>query len=395
MLIQTRYLACHPTNNACDMSIATGFATKDGTARYHHRQPQGHPGHVRDLQGCHASSIGFGTYLGDPDAQTDERYAGAIDAALQHGCNVIDTAINYRCQRSERVIGKTLERLIQEGRIARDELLLCTKGGYLPFDAEFPADPQRYVLKHFLEPGILPYDEFVAGCHCLHPRYLDHQLAASLHNLRVETVDVYYLHNPEQQLEEVSREQLRHRMEAAFTWLERKAQDGAVRLYGTATWNGYRANPAARDHLSLQELVTLARQVGGAHHHFRVIQLPFNLAMPEAHAFPNQAVDGQWMSVLEAANRLGVSVVTSASLLQSRLIKLPASMAHFIPTLETDAQRSLQFARSTPGITTALVGMQRKEHVEENLKLAGLPPLSSDQVAQLFTKTNTPYGATS
>ncbi|MBI3320526.1 MAG: aldo/keto reductase [Candidatus Omnitrophica bacterium] len=374
-------------------SLVRGYATEEGTARYHHRQHCCHPGHVRDLHGLRVSSIGLGTYLGDPNAQTDERYASAIDAALQRSCNVLDTAINYRCQRSERVIGETLERLIHEHRIARDELVLCTKGGYLPFDAEFPADPQRYVLETFLEPGILPYDEFAAGCHCLHPRYLDHQLETSLKNLRLETIDVYYLHNPEQQLEEISRDQLMSRMEAAFAWLERKVRERAVRLSGTATWNGYRANPEARDYLSLHELVKLARRVGGERHHFRVIQLPFNLTMPEAYAFPNQAVDGQWMSLLEAAGRLGVSVVTSASLLQSRLAKLPASMARFIPALETDAQRALQFARSTPGIITALVGMQRAGHVEENLKLANLPPLSSEQVAQLFTKTKTSHAA--
>lgn len=377
------------------MSPVVGCATEDGTTRYHRRQHQCHSSHVRRFEGLSASSIGVGTYLGDPDARTDEQYAGAIEAALQRGCNVIDTAINYRCQRSERVIGKTLERLVRQGRIARDEVLLCTKGGYLPFDGAFPADPQRYVLETFLQPGILPYDEFVAGCHCLDPRYLDHQLTTSLKNLRLETIDVYYLHNPEQQLEEVPRDRLMSRIDAAFTWLEGKVREGVIRLYGTATWNGYRVNSNSRDYLSLQELVALARRIGGERHHFRVIQLPFNLVMPEAYAFHNQAVDGRWMSALEAAGRLGLSVVASASLLQSRLAKLPASMARFIPSLETDAQRALQFARSTPGVTTALVGMQHAGHVEENLKLAGLPLLSPEHVAQLFTKTPASHGAAS
>ena len=46
--------------------------------------------------------------------------------------------------------------------------------------------------------------------------------------------------------------------------------------------------------------------------------------------------------------------------------------------------RSLQFVRSTPGVTTALVGMKRVPHVEENLKTAEVAPATSEQYAKLF-----------
>ena len=131
----------------------------------------------------------------------------------------------------------------------------------------------------------------------------------------------------------------------------------------------------------------LARRAGGHAHHFRAIQLPYNLAMPEAYAFQNQAVEGDTVSVLEAARRLELSVIVSASLLHSRLTRLPASLAEHIPGLATAAQRALQFARSTPGVTAALAGMQQRAHVEENLELARVPVMSSEQIRRIFDRT--------
>jgi aryl-alcohol dehydrogenase-like predicted oxidoreductase len=369
------------------MSIASAeWATAEGTMRYRARQAACHPDHFRPMGQAWVSSIGLGTYLGDPDDATDALYDAAIGAALAEGANLLDTAANYRCQRSERVIGATLRRLIRNGAARRDEVIVCTKAGYLPFDGDIPFNPPDYIRRTFLESGLVPYDELVGGSHCLAPPYLEHQLATSLHNLQMDTIDVYYLHNPEQQLDHVPRPEFARRIEAAFAWLEAQVRAGRIRRYGVATWQGLRSNPEATAYLSLPDLVEIARRAGGAEHRFRMIQLPYNLAMPEAHAFKNQTVDGQPMTVLEAAARLDVDVVASASLLQQRLTRLPAPMAALIPDLQTDAQRAIQFTRSTPGLTVALVGMKRAEHVRENLAVARVAPLDAAQVARLFER---------
>jgi aryl-alcohol dehydrogenase-like predicted oxidoreductase len=60
-------------------------------------------------------------------------------------------------------------------------------------------------------------------------------------------------------------------------------------------------------------------------------------------------------------------------------------MAEFIPGLTTDAQRALQFVRSTPGITTALVGMKTTTHVDENAKIGALAPMAWEQFQRLFS----------
>jgi aryl-alcohol dehydrogenase-like predicted oxidoreductase len=54
--------------------------------------------------------------------------------------------------------------------------------------------------------------------------------------------------------------------------------------------------------------------------------------------------------------------------------------------MKSDAERAMQFVRSTPGITTALVGMSRVEHVHENLAIVGVAPASQDQFSQLFQR---------
>jgi aryl-alcohol dehydrogenase-like predicted oxidoreductase len=197
-------------------------------------------------------------------------------------------------------------------------------------------------------------------------------------------VDVYFLHNPETQLGEVPREEFERRLCRAFEVLEDSAARGRIRYYGTATWQAYRASPEAPEYLSLARVVALARDVGGEGHRFRVIQLPYNLAMAEAFGLANQEVGGEKVTLLEAAARLGISVVASVPLYQARLARgLPPDLRRSLG-LDTDAQRAIQFVRSTPGITAPLVGMKRRAHLEENLEVSKAPPIAPEQIASLF-----------
>ena len=315
-------------------------ATREGTARYRERfGDRVAKDHFREQHGLALSSIGIGTYLGNADEATDQAYTRAVVRAVQLGVNVIDTAANYRFQRSERSIGEALKILANEHGIAREELVICTKGGYLPFDGAPPRNVREYVNETFVKPGIASFEDIVGGSHCMTPSYLQSQLDQSLRNMGLECVDVYYIHNPESQLQQVAEQEFYQRLTAAFERLEENRRQGKLAHYGVATWNGFRVAPNSGGHHSLARMVEIAREIGGEQHGFHFIQLPFNLAMPEA------------TTVIDEAQRFGVTVVTSASLLQGRI----------------PPQEAIEFVRSTPGITTSLIGMSRVSHVEANL----------------------------
>lgn len=370
-----------------------GYATPQGTSRYrerftelsqsgHFRQPQHAPGATE----LWFSSIGIGTYLGEPDDASDQLYTDAISTALRRGINLVDTAINYRHQRSERNIGDAIERLVSEGEITRDEVIVCSKAGYLSFDGAVPEDPRAYLTREYVQPGLFKPDEIAGGMHCMAPGFLADQIERSRRNLRLSTIDVYYLHNPESQLGDVTRDVFRARLKAAFTALEKAVKEGRIRFYGVASWNAFRVTSDDKPYMSLPEVVEIAQDAGGDNHHFRFVQLPFNLAMPEGYAVPNQRVGKEMMSAMRFAQQAGVAVIGSASLYQAQLTRnLPEFLGEKIG-MECDAERALQFARSAPGLLTALVGMGKPVHVLENIKTALTPPMPADKWEALFSR---------
>ncbi len=365
-----------------------GFASPEGTTRYRDRFAH-LPGHFRQPQVPGAGelwlpSLGLGTYLGEPTDTADCSYTEAIAEALRSGIHLLDTAINYRHQRSERNIGAAVRQLIEAGELRRDEVVVCTKAGYLSFDGDMPANPREYFTREYVEPGILDPRQVAGGMHCMAPKYLENQLERSRKNLRLETIDVFYVHNPESQLGEVPREEFNKRLKAAFEMLEHAVKERKIRYYGLATWNAFRVLVSENEGLELEEVVELARHAGGEHHHFRFLQAPFNLAMPELYALRNQHVGKQPHSTLEAAAKLGVAVVGSATLYQGHLTKdLPPFIGEKLG-MPSDAQNAIQFARSAVGLTTALIGMSRKQHVQQNLEVAKLTPAAAGQWQGLF-----------
>jgi aryl-alcohol dehydrogenase-like predicted oxidoreductase len=335
-------------------------ATAEGTARYGARFREfEQAGFYRTAQGLRISSLGIGTYLGQPDEATDRAYADAVREAVTSGVNFIDTAINYRHQRSERSIGLALREAEAAGGVARDQVVVATKAG-------------------FLTPGAVPEglaaEDVVGRIHSMAPDFLADQIERSRANLGLDTIDIFYLHNPETQLGAVSADAFEERLRRAFARLEEEAAAGRIEWYGAATWDGFRKKGA----LDLARMAAIAGEVAGAGHRFRFIQLPFNLGMVEAFVDRPE-------SVLETAARLGVTVVASATLMQTRILdQMPEAVAGLLPGLATDAQRAIQFTRSTPGVAAALVGMKSPEHVRENLGVARVAPATPDQYAKLY-----------
>lgn len=359
--------------------MPSGRATKEGTRRFRDRFPEAREaGHFRRLGDCWVSSIGLGTYLGEPTDAVDRAYEKAIHEALAQGCNLFDTAINYRHQRSERALGRALSSAFDKGLAARDEVVVCTKGGFVPFDGKPPEDPAEYLRRTFLAADLIGPGDLVADCHAMNAGFLSHQLATSRDNLGLETIDVYYLHNPETQASVVDAGVLSERLRAAFDFLTARCEAGEVAMCGVATWSGLRQPIGSPGALALDAIQDLAGPS------FAVVQAPLNLAMPEALASPTQELGDVAVPLVVAARALDLGLITSASILQGQLRELPGEIAEAIPGLDTDAQRALQFTRSLPGVTSALVGMSSVDHVRENMALARVPQTSIDSIQQIF-----------
>ena len=340
-------------------------ATPTGTERYAARHLE-LPDFYRTAQGLSVSSLGIGSYLGRMSADVDQGYEEAMVLALRSGINFIDTSLNYRHQRSELAIGRALA--ITE--MARGEIVICTKAGYLVPDA--------------VPPG-LAAEDVVGGMHCLAPAFLRDQLERSRANLGIETIDVFYLHNPETQLQYVSDDVFYGRICAAFETAEAMVSENTISYYGIATWPGFRVAAGEAGLMSLPRMAHIAREVAGDRHRFRFIQLPLNLAMTEGFTVNNQMLGMKQVSVLTAARELGITVIASATLLQARLSReLPEQLRAAMPTITSDAQRAIQFTRSTPGVSVALVGMSSPEHVRENMGVARVQPMAADVHTRMF-----------
>src|SRR5436190_7202767 len=353
-----------------------GKATPEGTAAYAKNQPKAHEKHWRQSLGLTISSLGMGSYLGNADPVTDGKYAAACEKALASGINVLDSAINYRYQRSERNLGAGLKKAIDAKVVTRDQVLICSKGGYISGDMGPPT--KEWFDSEYVKPGIVAPEDFVAGAHCMTPKYLRHELDWSRRNLGVETIDVYYVHNPETQAAQVGETEFYTRLTAAFRELEACVSEGKIQVYGVATWHAFRVAPRTQNYVSLAKTISCAQEAGGENHHFRVVQLPLNLGLPEAMTLPTQEVGGAGVPAVDAASAAGLTVFTSVPLMQGQLLgRFGPDFRVKFPGLKTDAQRCLQFLRSTPSVTAPLCGMKDVAHVEENSTVCGVPPLTA------------------
>ncbi len=288
------------------MGRTPGFATADGTQRYARRFPHAAADHFRQRYGLWMSSIGLGTQLGAPTAPVSQGYVASMVAALAAGCNVIDTAPTYRLGRAEGDVGMALAQAFAQGTVQRDEVMVCTKGGYIPHD--WPAESM---------PG-----DVVAGLHSLDPDFLAAQISASQAALGLETLDVFYLHSPDIRLVHENHGLFMQAIQRAFEGMEAAVSAGAIRFYGVAATEGFLVNPDAVNYLPLYKLVQVAEAVAGANHRFRFIQFPYSMGQDAGLANKNQPVrfrDGDAvrrgdMPVLAAAVQLGITAVTCGGL---------------------------------------------------------------------------------
>ena len=362
--------------------VLNGYATSNGTKKYLECAVQkGKPtSHFRLFDGLYLSSIGIGTYLGNPNTEDDEAMENAVYESVKSGAvNVIDTAINYRAMKSEKSIGRALSRLIKEDIISREQVFICTKNGYITNDGDYPGiDVMEYIQNMFISTGLIDLKDISSGYNVLNPNYIARCIDKSLLNMHLSTIDLIYIHNAfESWYNDVSKEQFLEMLSKVFETYEKYRSNNKIRYYGMATWTCFRVQKNSKEYLSLEEVVNIAQKVGGKEHGFRFIQLPYNLAYSEALLLENQNVGLEKnLTILEAAEKLNIKVFTSIPLFQSRLLraKIPDYMG-----LDDQVAKLIQIIRSSPSVIAPLIGYKKPEHIEQNLKVANIPPLNEQE----------------
>ena len=363
--------------------MITGYATPEGTKKFADRQQVASQQNYKNIHNLTLSNVGVGTYLGNPDTETDKLVEEAIKKSVLGGINVIDTAINYRAQKAERSMKNAISQLINNNDISREEIFVSTKNGYVTNDGDIQEDLMQYVMREYGKTGIVNEGDISPGYHCMTLPYLNDQLERSLKNLGLECIDLMYLHNSVEGQTHLPRDQFLKNLKEVFDFYEKKRKDGKIRFYGMATWECFRTTPENPLFLELAEVMDLAMQAGGNEHGFRFIQLPFNLMLDQAYITKNHGVDGKTVSALEAAQKFNLGVFTSVPLMQGKLLT-----TNIIPEFGNSSVsvRLLQFVRSTPGITAPLIGHKSESHVKENMDIMKIPPLSELEFNDLVKK---------
>jgi aryl-alcohol dehydrogenase-like predicted oxidoreductase len=261
-------------------------------------------------------------------------------------------------------------------------VFISTKNGYITNDGDYPqVDVMEYIHRMYIQTEVITADDISSGYNIMNPNYLAKCIDKSLMNMHLSTIDLVYIHNAfESWNQDVSRQRFMEMLAKAFEIYEKYRTENRIRYYGMATWTCFRTQPGSHEYLSLEQAVRAAESVGGKNHGFRFIQLPYNLAYSEALLLRNQSAGSvSNLTILEAAAKLNVGVFTSIPLFQGRLL---GAQTPDYAGLSDPVAKLVQIIRSSPSVIAPLIGQKRLEHVEENLKVANLPPLSSEEFKQ-------------
>ena len=241
---------------------------------------------------------------------------------------MIDTASNYRDGRAQKAVGKAVHALRLSGKIDRKALFFSTKAGFV----------DQTILQKLKSKSKIHEGDILGGASCIHPVCLEDSLRTSLQDMQLETVtsdfgsidfvfipeklqhshsaqrscllcrtchhqdpfnadcrsggvplqfralkgctvspqvDLLYLHNVAEMFPAPMDTDLLHkRLRTAFQWLEQARSKGRIRAYGLATWSCFREPLSSQGHVSLQDIVHIAREVGGLDHGFRQAWTP-------------------------------------------------------------------------------------------------------------------------
>jgi len=396
-------------SSATSSSSSTSSATPDGTKGFLVRKKLVQ-GNVRPLgqTGLYISPLGFGCHR----LEDTESHKGALELAISLGCNFVDLAPNYTDGEAEKVAGEVLRKMMQQQKVAREEIIVATKVGNVL--------GQQMAFAQGV-PNMARINESLY--HCISPAWIQQELTRSLQRLQLKSVDCLLLHCPEYESKAgVDMTEIYSRMRDAFEHLEKEVAQGRIAMYGlSAAFMPLR--PTDSQHL---DLPTVMKQLP-KNHHFRVLQFPLNFAEAEAmwvgHVSRNadgSAIDSKSAveapTLFEAAREFGLATLINRPLdgiyKESHGVLLFSSLDCDVrsfselqldncdaieekitnlcqlssPPFNTDdgasghlAAKTVKVLASLPGVDCVLLGMRQPQYVIGTVPLLfATPPVASE-----------------
>lgn len=297
--------------------------------------------------GLPVSEVGFGamTIGGEVFGATDDQESlRALHQALDLGMNFIDTADAYGRGHSEELIAQVL-------KTRRNEVILATKGG------------NQFTVRQ----GLRNFD----------PDYITSALEASLKRLQIETIDLYQLHNPSQEV---------MRRGEIFTRLDRCKREGKIRFYGVSlekTEDGIVAIETGKPD-TLQVVYNILHQ-DPEEKLFPLAQRE-NIGILARVPLERGVLSGRFKSTGEFAQkdwRRGVFSEEGLAQTHAAVEKLGFLVKGDVPNL---AQAALRFILSNPVVSTVIPGIRTVQQVESNLAVSGktLPARDLARLRELY-----------
>jgi aryl-alcohol dehydrogenase-like predicted oxidoreductase len=297
--------------------------------------------------GLRVSDIGFGamTIGGEIFGATDDSESlRALNRALDLGMNFIDTADAYGRGHSEELIARLLA-------TRRHEVVLATKGG------------NQFTVRQ----GLRNFD----------PDYITAALEQSLKRLQIETIDLYQLHNPSQEV---------MRRGEIFDRLERFKREGKIRFYGVSiekTDDGIVAVETGKPD-TLQLVYNILHQ-DPEERLFPLAQRE-NVGIIARVPLERGALSGRFQSAAGFADRdwrRGVFPGDQLAQVNAAVAKLQFLVKGNVPNL---ADAALRFILSQPAVSAIIPGIRTVRQVEDNIAASGkrLPPEDLTRLRQLY-----------
>lgn len=307
--------------------------------------------------------IAMGTFIGDFSDEDSRKYEESLTYGINKGVNFIDTAICYRGMRSEKDVGRVLQRLFTEkADIKRNEIIISSKAGIIFGDISVPIRPIEYLENILIGEGIVKVEDINITeqfRHTLNPRFYEHAIEKSKENLGIDTIDIHYIHEPEASKSVMESEVFYSKLEKLFEFYESQVEKGNIVNYGMATWSAFITMENSKEYISLEKVVDIAKKVAGEKHHFKFIQLNYNKINTAANTLKNQKIKGKYYTAIEAANELGI--ITN--------INAPLNQMQKLNEERYSVEEMLKFAIDTKGVYAAMVGNKQIQHLKDNMKI--------------------------